>query len=290
MATQFFGQYLLARGLLTRSQLLEAVDYQERNNLRLGEYAVKKGVITNADSARIVATQSARDVQFGEAALELGLLSSKQIEDLLRAQRADHVFLGDALVRLNLLSAEAVNSSLDIYRQEQQGQEGDSIFVPPDVPNVALVAEACDLTRKILLRAWGTPTKYGVSRSGLTSVTFEGAAVEVPVSGDSAARYAVGIPDDLSTPVIRRLFGIAEPTHEERLDMVAEFANVVVGNLVASLTNVGRDVTLGPPVPLPAGGELSLRDEQAFVIPLVAPTCEVLVAIAYAADGNPRSR
>ena len=279
MATQFFGQYLLARGLISRSQLLEAVDFQEKNNLRLGEFAVKQGVITLADSAKILAAQAARDVQFGEAAIELGYLTEKQLADVLRAQRADHLFLGDALIRLNVLSAEAVKEHLETYRLEQRGQEGDTIFVPPDVPHVALVAEACDLTRKMLLRSWSTPTKYGIARSGLNSVTFEGTAVEVPIRGDITARYVLAIPDDLVTPVIRRLFNVPQPSVEERLDMVSELANVVVGNLVASLVNVGRDVTLGPPMLVPQ--TLPLNDELAVTMPLVAPTCEPLIAITY---------
>ncbi|MBC7794446.1 MAG: hypothetical protein H7Z43_12140, partial [Clostridia bacterium] len=229
MATQFFGQFLLSRGLITRSQLLEAVEYQEKNNLRLGEYAVKKGVISLAESTKILAAQAKRDVQFGEAAVELGILDDQKLQQLLRAQRADHVFLNDVLVRLNVLSAEASHTLMKSYRDDQRGQNGESIFVPPDVPHVAFVAEACDLTRRMFLRSWATPTKYGIVRSKITSVTFEGTAVEVPVTGDICARYCIGIPNPLVISVIRRLFGTETPSDEERHDMVAELANVIVG-------------------------------------------------------------
>ncbi|MBC7792476.1 MAG: hypothetical protein H7Z43_02110, partial [Clostridia bacterium] len=51
---------------------------------------------------------------------------------------------------------------------------------------------------------------------------------------------------------------------------------------------VGHEVTLGPPIAVPAN--LPLNNELAVVMPLITPTCEPLIAVTYAADGKPGSR
>ncbi len=281
MATQFFGQFLLTRGLLSRTQLLDAVEYQERHNLRLGDYAVKKGYITPADAARIHSAQTTRDIQFGEAAVELGLLKHEQLKDLLRAQQADHLYLGDCLTKLGVLSADAVSKALADYREDQRGQEGDSLHIPDDFPDVAFAAEACELTRKMLLRLWGTPTKYGVARSGVTDLKLPGTAASIDVRGDVTGRYILGIPDELTLHAMRRLFGSVDmQSREDRIDLVSELVNIVIGNLAGTLASLGQTIELSSPKLAP--GQLRLEGERALVLPLIAPLNELAVVITYA--------
>jgi CheY-specific phosphatase CheX len=288
MPTQFFGQFLLSQRAVTRGQLLDAVEYQERHNLRLGDYAVKKAFITPADAARIHASQTTRDVQFGEAAVELGLLTQTQLGELLRAQRADHLYLGDVLAKLGFMSAEAVQKALGQYREEQKGQEGDTLYLPSDTPNLPLVAEACELTHKMLSRLWGTPTKYGSVRSGERIFRLPGTVVAVSITGDVSAKYFLGIPDELTNNAIRRLFGSTDtPSRDDRIDIVSELANVVVGNLVSTLANLGRQVDLTPP--RLSHNEVRLELEQASVMPLIAPLNDVAMAVAQPTDNVPRS-
>ncbi len=281
MATQFFGQYLLTRGLLSRTQLLDAVDYQERQNLRLGDYAVKKGFITPADAARIHSAQTTRDIQFGEAAVELGFIKPEQLKELLRAQQADHLYLGDCLTKLGILSAEAVTKELAAYREDQRGQEGDVLRIPDDFPEVAFASEACEITRKMLLRLWGTPTKYGVARTNVTELKLPGTAASVDVRGDVACRYILGIPDELTLHAMRRLFGTVDTqSREDRIDLVSELANIVIGNLAGTFRSMGQNIDLS--APKLAAPQLRLEGERALVLPLLAPLNELAVVITYA--------
>lgn len=281
MATQFFGQFLLTRSLISRTQLLDAVEYQERQNLRLGDYAVKKGFITPVDAARIHAAQTTRDVQFGEAAVELGFLKPDQLKDLLRSQQAEHLYLGDCLTRLGFMSAEAVQKSLDEYRADQKGQEGDALHIPDDFPDVAFAAEACELTRRMLLRLWGTPTKYGKARTGIAETTLPGTAAAIELSGDVTGRYIIGIPDELTVHAMRRLFGSVDTqSREDRIDLVSELANIVIGNLVGSFASLGQHIELSAPKLAPR--QLRLENERALVLPLIAPLNELAIVITYA--------
>jgi CheY-specific phosphatase CheX len=281
MATQFFGQFLLARGLLSRTQLLDAVEYQERQNLRLGDYAVKNGFITPAAAARIHIAQTTRDIQFGDAAVELGLLKHDQLKELLRSQQAEHLYLGDCLTRLGTLSAEAVTKALAEYRDDQQGQEGETLHIPDDFPEVAFASEACELTRKMLLRLWGTPTKYGVALCGVAELKLPGTAVSVEVRGDIACRYILGIPDELTLHAMRRLFGSADTqSREDRIDLVSELANIVIGNLAGNFASMGQTIELSAPKLAPS--QIRLEGERALVLPLIAPINELAVVITYA--------
>jgi CheY-specific phosphatase CheX len=281
MATQFFGQFLLTRGLISRTQLLDAVEYQERQNLRLGDYAVKKGVITPVDAARIHQAQTTRDIQFGEAAVELGLFKPDQLRELLRAQQSEHLYLGDCLARLGMLSAEAVKTQLAAYHEDQRGQEGDHLQIPEDFPDVAFASEACELTRKMLMRLWGTPTKYGQARTGLTEVKLPGTAASIDVSGDITGRYIIGIPDELTVHAMRRLFGSVDAqSREDRIDLVSELANIVIGNLAGTFSSLGQHVELSAPKLAP--GVLRLENERALHLPLIAPLNELAVVITYA--------
>jgi CheY-specific phosphatase CheX len=186
------------------------------------------------------------------------------------------------------MSAEAVQKNLAQYREEQKGQEGDTIYVPSEVPNVSLVAEACELTRKMLLRLWGMPTKYGAVRTGERAFRLPGTVVAVTVSGEIACKYFLAIPDDLTVIAIRRLFGSTDaPSREDRIDLVSEFANVVVGNLVSTLVNLGRQVDLSPPRLF--SNEVRLELEEALVMPLIAPLNELALAVVQPAETALRS-
>ncbi len=48
MAVKFFGQFLVEQGIVTSEALLNAINLQDKNNLKLGEMAVAMGLITQA--------------------------------------------------------------------------------------------------------------------------------------------------------------------------------------------------------------------------------------------------
>ena len=46
MGIQFFGEFLIDRWVITRGQLLEALELQEYRNTKFGQLAVQKGFLT----------------------------------------------------------------------------------------------------------------------------------------------------------------------------------------------------------------------------------------------------
>jgi CheY-specific phosphatase CheX len=279
MASQFFGQYLLAQNLLTARQLLAAVDYQDAHNLRLGEYAVRKGYLSLEDSNRIHRLQTTKDVQFGTAAVELGLLTEEQLHELLRAQKNDHLYLGDVIVRLGFMTPDAMKTALDQHRNEQRGADGDTLYIPSDVPVAPLAAEVFDLTRKLLLRLWGLQSKYGSTLPAETRLTPGEIAVAVSFTGEVKSRYIFGVPEAVVARSLRRLFGSEPSSRDDLVDLTAEFANVVAGNLAAGMSNIGKKVEVQPPKPL--SGEVELEPQRAIALNLLTPLGDVCVAVTY---------
>ncbi len=116
MYTQFFGNFLLEKNLITREQLLKAIEVQKGEQLRLGTLAIHAGLMTAAEVNHIHALQTHKDKRFGEIALELGYLTPVQIDKLLSSQKPSYLLLSQALVDLNYLSAETFEKAMEEYQ------------------------------------------------------------------------------------------------------------------------------------------------------------------------------
>ena len=101
MAIKFFGQFLLEKGVIDKKQLLEAVEYQTKINVKLGTLAIDKGYLNYKQVEKIVDLQRKKNKFFSELALEENFLSKSQLDDLLKVQKSDRVYLGEALVKKN---------------------------------------------------------------------------------------------------------------------------------------------------------------------------------------------
>ena len=120
MYTQFFGNFLLEKNLITKEQLLKALESQKGQRLRLGTLAIHSGLLTAAEVNHIHGVQTHENKRFGELAMELGYLTSVQIDKLLSAQTPSYLQLCQALVDLNYLSAEDFESAMEEYQLMHQ--------------------------------------------------------------------------------------------------------------------------------------------------------------------------
>lgn len=120
MYTQFFGNFLLEKNLITKEQLLKAIESQKGQRLRLGTLAIHAGLLTAAEVNHIHGIQTHKNKRFGEIAMELGYLSPVQIDKLLAAQTPSYLQLSQALVDLNYLSAEDFESAMEEYQLMHQ--------------------------------------------------------------------------------------------------------------------------------------------------------------------------
>ncbi len=118
MFTQFFGNYLLNKGLVTAAQLSDALSIQKQTRLKLGVLAINAGYMTPEQVERVHAEQQRADKRMGDIAVEMGYLTEAQVDELLHAQGAAHLQLGQALVDSGVMTNASFADALNSYKAE----------------------------------------------------------------------------------------------------------------------------------------------------------------------------
>jgi hypothetical protein len=118
MFSQYFGHYLLNKGLLTREQLTDALDYQQSVHVKLGVIAVDEGYLSPEQVEKIHDMQKQVDKRFGEIGIDLGLLTDEQVEAMLSVQKQNHLLLAQAVVDKEYMTIEQFSNALTDYKRE----------------------------------------------------------------------------------------------------------------------------------------------------------------------------
>lgn len=118
MFSQYFGNYLLNQGLISREQLKDALEYQKSVHVKFGVIAVDEGFMTPVQAAEVHEKQKQVDKRFGEIAIELGYLTEEQVEALISAQKQNHLYLAQALVDREYMTIEEFGAALSAYKKE----------------------------------------------------------------------------------------------------------------------------------------------------------------------------
>ncbi len=272
MGVKFFGQFLLERQLVTAQQLVAAVEYQQSQNLKLGDYAVKKGYLTKDQSAQINRLQQQKDLKFGQAAVELNLLTAKQVDELLLMQQNDHIYLGDAVVLKNYATRAKVDEALKAFKEDQKIYElQGGIPVPSELQLTDTVRVFVDMTQKMLLRMGSIETKVTGNEWITGSVMPPGFAALIRFEGGIKVSYIIGISETLVNTLGQQLLGKFYDAKDPavRQDAVQEFCNIVTGNVVARLAQMGIRCEILPPELI--GGAVSLGTGRALKYDIHTP-------------------
>lgn len=120
MYTQFFGNYLLEKGILTTSQLTDALTEQSKVHIKLGTLAIHAGYMTAGEVDSVVVLQTHQDKKFGELAIEEGYLTEEQVQSLLDAQTPDYLLLGQVLIEQGILTNTQFENLLIEYQSENE--------------------------------------------------------------------------------------------------------------------------------------------------------------------------
>lgn len=118
MFSQYFGHYLLNKGLINAGQLTDALEYQRSVHLKLGVLAVNAGLMSPAQVEQIHNMQKKVDKRFGELAIQQGYLNEEQLNSLLNTQKQGHLMLGQALIDRKYFTLEQLQKALDNYKKE----------------------------------------------------------------------------------------------------------------------------------------------------------------------------
>ena len=116
----FFGDFLIAKKLITPSQLREALALQkQKRHLRVGELLCELGYLSVDDlipSLQEYKTQ----LRLGELLVSGGDITFVQLLEALDEQRLTGGPLGEVLVRLHFATSEQVEEALELQRTLSQ--------------------------------------------------------------------------------------------------------------------------------------------------------------------------
>lgn len=113
-----FGSYLLAQGLITERQLVEALDRQSQSRLSLGRLAFEREILDVEQIIAILDEQKGKGLRFGETAVALGWLEDLQLQELLELQEHTLRPLGQVLAEAGVLPIDVLERELERFEAE----------------------------------------------------------------------------------------------------------------------------------------------------------------------------
>ncbi len=248
MAVKFFGQFLVEKKVISRMDLLRAIELQEKTNLRFGDMVIEMGLMTNQQADRIHRAQRREDIQFGDMAVKMGLLSSDQVQHVLNKQRSEHLYIGEALVRLNSLTKQQLDCYLNEFDLEQKAYISEKIVIPAGVPHQPIWEIVADLTYKMLTRVAGLAFRAGPCTVTET-LPARPLVVEMGFSGSVSARYLLTVSENARKLVANAILkdeATDNRSAEKMDDSVKEFVNIVCGNVASKATTLGYSIDISP--------------------------------------------
>lgn len=244
MSVNFFGQFLIDKKIISKLELLRAIELQEKSNLRFGDLVINLGLMTAEQKSLVLEAQRHEDLPFGEMAAKLGILSPKQIEKVLTKQRQQHLFIGEALVNFKLISQE----DLDRYLIEFNGKKVtvEKITIPEGIIHKSLWVIVFDITCKMLTRVASTTFHSGFCTI-TKSIPLHQVVIEAEISGSIKAKLLLTTSADtinMLTNAILKRPKEAQSTAQEIEETIIKFINITAGNIVSKATQIKQKINI----------------------------------------------
>jgi hypothetical protein len=118
MFSQYFGNYLLTKGLINLEQLKDVMEFQKSVHIKIGILSVNSGFMTAAQVEEIHHLQTKMDKRFGEIAVEKGYITEDQLRKILSEQQNAHLMLGQALMDREYMTLSEVETALNNYKRD----------------------------------------------------------------------------------------------------------------------------------------------------------------------------
>jgi CheY-specific phosphatase CheX len=257
MGVQFFGEFLIDRWVITRGQLIEALELQEYRNIRFGAVAVKKGYLTEEQVEQVNERQKTADKKIADLAVEMDLLTEEQAQEVLTFHRNNHLFLGEALLELGHITEDVLDRELEIFKEEQAVYDLETVTIPEGLYGSDAIEVSVDFTRKMFRRIAGYLIKVdqGVlaEDTNIKNWGMFSFVVMIVFKGAKEIRYILGVSREVAEAVAASILkeSVSNEPDEIIADAVCEFSNLICGNAVAKLAQKGINVDIEPPQVLP---------------------------------------
>ncbi|HWR45548.1 hypothetical protein [Sporomusa sp.] len=118
MFTQYFGQYLFNKGIISADQLCDLLAYEQSTRVKLGVLALNSALMTAIQIEEVHELQRTMDRRFGEIALSKGYLTQLQLDNLLKQQNSRHLGLNQAIIDKKYLTLSQLEAALESFKQD----------------------------------------------------------------------------------------------------------------------------------------------------------------------------
>ncbi len=124
---KFFGNHLVTHGVVTESQVVEALDNQRRMTPPIGLVAREAAKLTVSQVYKVMNGQEETGERFLDTAVELGFLDEKDIRPLLRRQLEGRPQTGEILIEMGLITMAVMQKELQEFlgAAERDGEPKD---------------------------------------------------------------------------------------------------------------------------------------------------------------------
>jgi CheY-specific phosphatase CheX len=258
MLNQYFGQYLLNKGILTHIQLREVLQSEQIVKVKLGVLAVNAGLMTAAQVEDVHNLQWVKDQKFGALAIQQGYLTSEQVDQLLESQQEGHLTIMQAITDKGYMTLAAVEKALADFRGEYGITGGlhdtdNEDEVIKKLVDFSAAGDKADLLynyvglirRNVVRFLNDTPfiftqiTEHEQNSRWLASQQ---------IIGDVSLSTGLLMDESVLLEIASRFYGERLPEVVElALDSVGEFLNVHNGVFCSLLSDAGTMVDLQPP-------------------------------------------
>ena len=287
MAVKFFGQFLVEQRAVSADQILEAIRLQETRNLKFGDMAIQMGLLTDRQMETAHKAQRREDLPLGDMLVKLGFLNNFQREAIIAKQKSQHLYIGEALVEIGAVDHSKLEHYLNEFKLDQAAYITDDIEMPDDVPHPDFCRFCADITYKLLTRMAGVRHRP-VPAQVVDALEGNDVVVSMNMLGSVNAMFIVSVSRDIMVAIAKSVLEIDDITPEPDevlIDTVKEFANVVLGNVVAKAQIKGYKIEIVPPELLEVGdGLIAVPEEMVGVyFPVVVPDgsrCEFALFVA----------
>lgn len=252
MGVQYFGQFLIENGYLSRSQLLDAIDHQKSVNVKLGVLAIDQGYMSAGQVEDVILAQRSLNKRFGEIALEKGYISEQDLEKILSRQNNDRIFLGEALVEKGYLSYAQLQEYLEHFNriQEKCLKKVDSTLAQLSDSQLLIINEGEAIFKNMILRMLDEQSiisSYIIYKD--TDPEYHDFHVSQKLFGDQDLTMAISMDRELLLHMSSKLLSMdISELDELAIDGGKEFINIVIGHLCVALSNRGIKTETAPPL------------------------------------------
>lgn len=118
MFSQFFGNYLLNKGKMTKDQFTSCMEYMRANRVKLGLIAESEGLLTRKQADELNHLQMQSDKRFGDLAVDKGYLTDADISHLLQLQGNPYLIFVQALEENKIMNRDEITDLVSEFQKE----------------------------------------------------------------------------------------------------------------------------------------------------------------------------